>query len=232
MDLKNLGVRLSELRKKSGLNQRQAAEKLGISPAPLSAYELGKKLPPLETLAAIAELYDVSLDFLCGNEKADSAAELPKEATKREDFLRCFSALCRSTLPVKISMGFVQSYKVEDFINSPVPDEMGCEDYGKNEGFAITSISFAEYFDSEERFDNPPWLYTFSDKYKNLLKLCAERDIDADVLDAWLDKQFAAVEGEYTLYAPENDNSSLAEMGLETAKSILAEYGNESKESE
>ena len=74
MDLKNLGARLSELRKKSGLSQRQAAEKLGISPAPLSAYELGKKLPPLETLAAMAELYDVSLDYLCGNEKTDSAA--------------------------------------------------------------------------------------------------------------------------------------------------------------
>ena len=180
----------------------------------------------------MAELYKVSLDYLCGNEKADSAAELPKEATKREDFLRCFSALCRSTLPVKISMGVVPPHKVEDFINSPVPDEMACADYERTEGFAVTSISFAEYFDSEERFDNPPWLYTFSDKYKNLLKLCAERDIDAEVLDAWLDKQFAAVEGKYTLYAPENDNSSLVEIGLETAKSILTKYKNESKESE
>ena len=108
MDLKNLGVRLSELRKKSGLNQRQAAEKLGISPAPLSAYELGKKLPPLETLAAMAELYDVSLDFLCGNEKADSAAELPKEATKREDFLRCFGVTSVEDLPT------VDEVKMED----------------------------------------------------------------------------------------------------------------------
>lgn len=232
MDLKNLGVRLSELRKKSGLNQRQAAEKLGISPAPLSAYELGKKLPPLETLASMTELYHVSLDYLCGNENADSAAELPKEATKRDDFLRCFSALCRSTLPVKISMGVVPPHKVEDFINSPVPDEMACSDYERTEGFAVTSISFAEYFDSEERFDNPPWLYTFSDKYKNLLKLCAERDIDSDVLDAWLDKQFATVRGKYTLHAPENDKPNILEMGLETANNILAEYENESNEEE
>lgn len=232
MDLKNLGVRLSELRKKSGLNQRQAAEKLGISPAPLSAYELGKKLPPLETLAAMAELYKVSLDYLCGNEKTDSAAELPKEATKREDFLRCFSALCRSTLPVKISMGVMPPHKVEDFINSPVPDEMACAGYEGTEGFAVTSISFAEYFDSAERLDNPPWLYTFSDKYKNLLKLCAERDIDADVLDAWLDKQFTAAEGKYTLYAPENDKMSLAEIGMNVAKNTLSAYGSKLKEDE
>lgn len=204
MDLKNLGVRLSELRKKSGLNQRQAAEKLGISPAPLSAYELGKKLPPLETLAAMAELYDVSLDFLCGNEKADSAAELPKEATKREDFLRCFSALCRSGLPVKITRRTSDSQEVSSFINSPIILGVQGGEYESTECPVITSVSFVESYDITDSL-NSPWLATFAGKYENLLKLCAERDIDAEVLDAWLDKQLVSAKGQYTLHAPEED---------------------------
>ena len=212
MDLKNLGVRLSELRKKSGLNQRQAAEKLGISPAPLSAYELGKKLPPLETLAAMAELYDFSLDFLCGNEKADSAAELPKEATKRDDFLRCFSALCRSTLPVKITSRPSNSQEVSSFINSSVILGVSGGTYEDvHECPIITNVSFVEAVDETDPQDIP-WLSTFADKYKNLLKLCTERDIDAEVLDAWLDKQFEATKGKYTHivqepgYFPFDDN--------------------------
>lgn len=76
MNREILAKNLVELRKKSGLNQRQAAEKLGISPAPLSAYELGKKLPPLETLAAMAEMYGVSCDYLLG--KNEGLANLGK----------------------------------------------------------------------------------------------------------------------------------------------------------
>lgn len=65
-----MAQRLRESREKSGLNQRQAAEKLGISPAPLSAYELGKKLPSIETLMAMAELYGVSFEYLLGQKSA------------------------------------------------------------------------------------------------------------------------------------------------------------------
>lgn len=204
MDLKNLGVRLSELRKKSGLNQRQAAEKLGISPAPLSAYELGKKLPPLETLASMTELYHVSLDYLCGNENADSAAELPKEATKRDDFLRCFSALCRSGLPIKIASRPSNSQEVSSFINSPIILGVQGGEYEFSECPVITSISFVESYDISDPLDDP-WLSTFAGKYENLLKLCSERDIDAEVLDAWLDKQLLSAKGQYTLHAPEKD---------------------------
>lgn len=79
MNRETLAKNLVELRKKSGLNQRQAAEKLGISPAPLSAYELGKKLPPLEVFAAMAELYGVSCDYLLGkNERLDEQTNLRK----------------------------------------------------------------------------------------------------------------------------------------------------------
>lgn len=82
MDKTKIANRLCRLRTESGLTQRQAAEKLGISPAPLSAYELGKKLPPLETLAAMAELYKVSIeDIVQGNNsriKERNTADLAK----------------------------------------------------------------------------------------------------------------------------------------------------------
>lgn len=111
-----MAQRLCELRKKSGLSQRQAAEKLGISTAPLSAYELGKKLPPLETLASMAELYDISsYDYLLGkSERIDEQANLEKniavlllsgkvqdiltENERLKKIIKNISAICNSPL--------------------------------------------------------------------------------------------------------------------------------------
>lgn len=129
MDKRILAQRLVELRKKSGLNQRQAAEKLGISPAPLSAYELGKKLPPLETLASIAEQYGVSCAYLLGQESvrlgeqanlAKSIAELLLSGRVRRietadenlnKVIKNISAICNSAqLSHEDKIEFIEAY--------------------------------------------------------------------------------------------------------------------------
>ena len=60
---------LIEPRKLHHLTQRQVAERLGIAQPSYIRYENGKAEPTLENLVKIADLYDVSIDFLCGRKE-------------------------------------------------------------------------------------------------------------------------------------------------------------------
>lgn len=64
--MSTLGARLKEVRERLGLNQKQAAEKLGISNVVLNRYERDERKPDPETLRRIAEGYGVSIDYLLG----------------------------------------------------------------------------------------------------------------------------------------------------------------------
>ena len=64
--LKLLPSILFELRTHNGWTQTDVADKLGIRYQSYQAYELGISMPSLQNFIALAELYDVSLDFLVG----------------------------------------------------------------------------------------------------------------------------------------------------------------------
>lgn len=63
---KEFGRVISNLRKKKGLSQKDAAAELGISQSLLSHYEKGIRECGLEFLVKLAEYYDVSTDYLLG----------------------------------------------------------------------------------------------------------------------------------------------------------------------
>ena len=58
--------RLIEQRKLNNMTQRQVAERLGISQPSYIRYENGSAEPKLESLVKIAELFDVTIDYLLG----------------------------------------------------------------------------------------------------------------------------------------------------------------------
>ena len=57
---------LRELREKHGFTQLQLAETLHISKNSVSHYENGLNMPNIETLCAMADIFDVSIDYLLG----------------------------------------------------------------------------------------------------------------------------------------------------------------------
>ena len=61
-----LPQRLKEARIAANLKQKEAAEKIEISNGSLSLYEKGKRGPDPETLTKLADLYNVSVDWLLG----------------------------------------------------------------------------------------------------------------------------------------------------------------------
>ena len=58
--------RLRSLRQYAGLTQKEFAAKLGIAHGNVSKYELGETLPPMDILAKIAGVFEVSTDYLMG----------------------------------------------------------------------------------------------------------------------------------------------------------------------
>ncbi len=58
--------RLKDLREDHELMQKQVAAKLGIDQRVYSNYETGKREIPVHHLAALADLYHTSTDYLLG----------------------------------------------------------------------------------------------------------------------------------------------------------------------
>lgn len=65
--------RLKNLRKEAGFTQVDVASKLGISQPAYASWERGIKKPTQENLVKIAQVLNVSVDYLVGNseEKSD-----------------------------------------------------------------------------------------------------------------------------------------------------------------
>ena len=58
--------KLIRLRAEKGLSQEGLANELGVSRQAVSKWEAGAAMPELAKLIAIAQLFDVSLDYLVG----------------------------------------------------------------------------------------------------------------------------------------------------------------------
>lgn len=60
------GERLKQLRKASNKTQQQIADQLGISRAAYSHFENGRNEPDKDTLVNLANIFDVTTDYLLG----------------------------------------------------------------------------------------------------------------------------------------------------------------------
>ena len=61
---KRIGKRIKIKRKKDKINQKELAEKVGISASAINQFEKGEKKPSSIVLAKIARVLDVSTDYL------------------------------------------------------------------------------------------------------------------------------------------------------------------------
>ena len=59
-----LGKKIKQLRKFSGMTQEQLAEKLNISRQALSKWENGTSMPDVESVVRISMLFQISLEEL------------------------------------------------------------------------------------------------------------------------------------------------------------------------
>jgi len=74
-----IGEKLKTLRKGRKLTQQELSEKLGISRATISNYEVGRRSPHLSDLRRFAAFYGVGLDYF-GVSTVDESFELLSRA--------------------------------------------------------------------------------------------------------------------------------------------------------
>ena len=61
---------LAYLRKREGLSQQELGSRLGVAKSTISMYENRSRKPSFEMLEAIADYFNVNMDFLVGSDRA------------------------------------------------------------------------------------------------------------------------------------------------------------------
>lgn len=87
-----IGNKIKELREKKGLTQKELAEEIGVAQSTIAMIESGKNKGSIETLAKIANYFNVSIDYLTTTEEKLSLAidslenihKLAKEGVKQK----------------------------------------------------------------------------------------------------------------------------------------------------
>lgn len=92
---------LKELRLKSGLNQKELGDRLGLSKSTISMYELGEREPSLEILEAIADYFNVDMNTLtdskASTELNEELQEYLEELKNRSEMRMLFSLAKNAT---------------------------------------------------------------------------------------------------------------------------------------
>lgn len=57
---------LKYLRERAGMSQLELAQKLGVAKSTIGMYESGRREPNFETMEAIADIFNVGMNFLYG----------------------------------------------------------------------------------------------------------------------------------------------------------------------
>jgi len=95
--------RLKELRRQRGVSQAVLAERLGMSKSTIGAYETGDITPSLEALNALADYFNVDINYLLGKEDISmyyldpEVAQMAQELYARPEMKVLFDASRKAT---------------------------------------------------------------------------------------------------------------------------------------
>lgn len=86
---REIGIRLATLRRNAGLSQSQIADRVHVCASTVGMYEQGRREPAIETLVALAALFEVSLDYLVtGRDALDIKSCTKAQCGKKGIYLR------------------------------------------------------------------------------------------------------------------------------------------------
>lgn len=100
------------LRIASGYTQQTIADKLGISRSTIGMYETGAREPDYDTLEAIADLFNVDIDYLLG--RTDKTTILPESAYYLNDDARELAQFMFENPEYKVLFDASRKVKKED----------------------------------------------------------------------------------------------------------------------
>ena len=93
--MQDFGKRVKELRQRAGLTQQQLAERILVSKAAISNYELYERNPSPEILIKLARVFHVSTDYLLGVEEKIQVLDISDLTDEDVEVLEQTAALLR-----------------------------------------------------------------------------------------------------------------------------------------
>ena len=96
----DFGNHLRMLRERYGISQEELGRRVGRAGSVISNYENNLKLPSLDVLITMSEIYNVSLDYLVGFNKEDQVLLTNMTEEQRDLVHRLIKELKKSTRPV------------------------------------------------------------------------------------------------------------------------------------
>ena len=66
----DLGKTIQSLREQNGMSQKELAKRAGVSTGAIGNYEAGLRRPKFETIEALADIFNVPIGLLIGDESA------------------------------------------------------------------------------------------------------------------------------------------------------------------
>ena len=126
-----LGQRIQKGRKEAGLSQEELAEQLGVSRQAVSRWENDNGYPEMEKIIRLSQIYQVSLDYLVGNEQEKPGEDISEKgwyvsnelaesflAHQKSKFIKigiCFLLACVSSV-----FSYMNMYKLQSIHLFPV----------------------------------------------------------------------------------------------------------------
>src|SRR5574344_2339903 len=81
----NIGDKLFELRKKKGLSQEEAADKLNVTRQTISKWETNQSNPDFDKIIPICELYNITSDELLTGKKNVNSNEFNNDSLRKKN---------------------------------------------------------------------------------------------------------------------------------------------------
>ena len=128
----NISEEIKNQRLKNNLTQEQLSEILNVSRSTVSSWEVGRNYPDLETIVAISDLFDISLDKLLRGdrkmiEQITDDTKLRKVQTKR---IKLLSVGLIFIIIVLIILGYKSIYN-QEIVNADQIDSIKMTDRGE-----------------------------------------------------------------------------------------------------
>lgn len=79
-----LGDRIREYRKINKLTQKQLSSQLGLTPKMVSFYECNERIPPIDIIIKLSEIFSVSTDYLLGLSSEQSIPNVKNNLSSEE----------------------------------------------------------------------------------------------------------------------------------------------------
>lgn len=121
-----LATRIRSLRKEKGWTQSEFAKKVGVGRTTVCEWEVGRNSPSYERLLQIAELFEVSMNYLTGESNGKKDAANVDDVKEQLNFL--IDALHNKELSVKYD-GQIMTFDAKETLAAQLESTIKIIDY-------------------------------------------------------------------------------------------------------